>query len=246
MAVLSAVFLSLCSALVFTPRPVDPHTNGRPYSQWLERLTPSVAPSFLTASNVVRSVGTNGFPLLRAYLGAKDSRLRLFFLSKGIGADEFVAASELQVKACNAVAVMGNDADELMPLIATLLTNKVNSVRLAALRAIAANSLPFPGQDAFLTNLLVSDPILVCRAHAANALLRRGAEREPSCGTARFRLDKSPRLGKRNASVPLGDWPVKSPARAVCSFVGFLGAIVRTVHPPFCGASLPLFQRIGS
>lgn len=162
-----------CLALfLWWTKPADPKVQERHYSAWLQRLTPSGASSFVAASNVVRTVGRNGFPLLRSYLKSRESRIREVLVLRGISPPEILVASQRQVSACNAVAVLGNDAAELMPLVTPLLTNEVDGVRLAALRAVAANKVDVPEQ--YLLEAVANERILVSRVHAARALLRRG------------------------------------------------------------------------
>ena len=69
--------------------------EGVPLSAWLERLTSSDNEERELATRAVRSIGTNGIPLLRRYSGSKDSwvRKKASELLSSVGGDDYLPAA---------------------------------------------------------------------------------------------------------------------------------------------------------
>ena len=83
--------------------------EGVPLSAWLERLASSDNEERELATRAVRSMGTNGIPLLRRYRGSKDSwvRKKASELLSSVGGDDYLPAAAAERRR---LARLGYDA----------------------------------------------------------------------------------------------------------------------------------------
>jgi hypothetical protein len=161
----SLVILTFRQTATTTDLPV----HNRPLSAWLSELLNSNPAVVAAASNAIVQLGTNALPFLRQELSARNSRIELWKAGHGISLFSPDTAELRQIRACNAVKVLGIQA---RPLEATIipLCNSAPALRLAAREAAVA--IASPSALPMLTNAIASDPSFSSRVEAVRQALQ--------------------------------------------------------------------------
>jgi hypothetical protein len=105
--------------------PPEPTYNGKSLSVWLRDLNYSHSPADRAASNAVAQIGTNALPHLGPMLRARDSALKLRFISllqkQSLWKVSFTPSRERQMRGSAACRVLRQEARQYIPELTRLL-----------------------------------------------------------------------------------------------------------------------------
>lgn len=142
---LSAALVFVLSLVIFT-KPSEPSYQGRGLRTWMQHLRTINQIEFDEAAYALRSIGTNGIPVLLAELAAEDSGLASWFYSKvnKIRGLKFhvLPAKNRQFLAVQAFHVLGYSAQSAIPDLRQMLLHSDHKSQAAcALAGVGGESL---------------------------------------------------------------------------------------------------------
>ena len=133
--------VAITAAAFFALRPREPVYQGKPLSEWIDRLNVGSDEQIQVAEEAVRHLGTNGLPALIRMIDSEDSWLKTKIMQLAEKQSflklPLVSGRIDQFRAVNAFHVLGAEAKPASSDLLKLVENGPDAVRCFALCALA-------------------------------------------------------------------------------------------------------------